>query len=123
MLQIKTIMKSTCDQFDEFDKEVNDALAEGWELVRRDVLPPYAGVLKNEGHLWKRVLYAELEREVEPAEEEEPEDEDDGTAFWVFSRRNPLTPFHCSACGHTADPSKVLPDRCPGCHREMKKGR
>lgn len=122
MLKIKTILIPT-KYASQFDEEVNNFLADGWELVRRDVLPPYVCSQDNRVDMWQQMLYAELEREVEPEEEEEPEDEDDGTAFWVFSRRDPIYPYKCSACGCTPDPDKTLPDRCPACHREMKKGR
>ena len=116
MLQIKTIT-DRLDFSNRFDTEVNDALADGWELVRRDVLPPMA--MRN-GDQTYSVLYAELEREVEQeAPEEEPENEN--TAEWVFSRRNPLMPYHCSACGFSADPSKTIPDVCPNCQKIMRR--
>lgn len=51
MLQIKTIHRRL-DHSEEFDAEVNAALAEGWTLTKRaHIFPHYA-------------LYAELEREV-----------------------------------------------------------
>lgn len=111
MLEIKTLIKPTKDPNDtaEFDAEVNAALAEGWELVRREILPPCEG----ETTIWDRSLYAELERMTEPEEEEEPED--DGLAEWVVSR-NPSAPYRCNKCGHsTATPAP----RCPGCERTM----
>ena len=106
MLEIKTIWGelggSTL-----FDTKVNEALAEGWELVRREVLPP------RQVATAPTLLYAELERMTELEEEEEPED--DGTAEWVVSR-NPTAPYRCNKCGHsTATPAP----RCPGCERTM----
>lgn len=106
MLEIKTIIAT---EHKDFDVEVNDALEEGWELVRRDVLPPYEGVTG----ICSRCFYAELERVIEVEQEEEPED--DGLAEWVVSR-NPSAPYRCNKCGHsTATPAP----RCPGCERTM----
>lgn len=51
MKQIKTI-HHRIDDSARFDKEINDALAEGWQLTRREFVPGYV------------ILYAELEREV-----------------------------------------------------------
>lgn len=108
MLVIKTITHKVNDKA-AFDKEVNDALAEGWELVKRELLPPFEGPTR----FWERALYAELERVIEEEEEEEPED--DGTAEWVVSR-NPSAPYRCNKCEHsTATPAP----RCPGCGRTM----
>lgn len=58
MKQIKTIIKQYADEFDEV---VNAALAEGWTLTRREVLPPFEG----ERFYVVQKLYAELEREAE----------------------------------------------------------
>lgn len=55
MKQIKTILKGT-DYLENFDAAVNKALAEGWTLTKREVLPPF--------DYYHRTLYAELEREV-----------------------------------------------------------
>ena len=55
MKQIKTIEKVEAA---EFDKAVNAALAEGWELVRRQVLEPYNGHTCE----WYRTYYAEMEK-------------------------------------------------------------
>jgi hypothetical protein len=49
MLEIKTIIIDPVDSA-KFDEQVNEALAEGWVLVRRDLL------------LKPNALYAELER-------------------------------------------------------------
>lgn len=53
MLQIKTIVSGTIP---EFDKEVNEAIADSWHLVKRDCL------LIGREHA--PMLYAELEKEV-----------------------------------------------------------
>lgn len=69
MKQIKTIYKelnprfSNGPQIQEFDDELNNALKEGWKLIRREVLPPHTGM----DHDIHRTLYAELVRE-EPEE-------------------------------------------------------
>lgn len=105
MLEIKTIFIKI-DDCKKFDEQVNQAIAEGWELVRRDVIAPHVPDRYT-------LLYAELERITEAEEEEEPED--DGTAKWVVSR-NPSAPYRCNKCGHsTATPAP----RCPGCERTM----
>ncbi len=62
MKQIKTIQSrmDTLEHVEEFDKEVNKALTEGWTLTKREVLKPYEG----ETMLCFRMLYAELEKEI-----------------------------------------------------------
>lgn len=105
MLEIKTIIYAAFELV-VFDTAVNDHLAAGWELVRRDVLVPGD---RDRGP----ILYAELEREIEPEEEEEPED--DSTAEWALIR-NPVTPFKCSKCGYKNDEETKT---CPGCGRVM----
>lgn len=105
MLEIRTIW-SGIDDSKQFDAKVNEALAEGWELVKREVLPKSTDYSQT-------ILYAELEKMTEAEEEEEPED--DGLAEWVVSR-NPSAPYRCNKCGHsTATPAT----RCPGCERTM----
>lgn len=105
MLEIKTIW-SELVYSNQFDAKVNEALAEGWELVRREALP-------RRVEYGETLLYAELEKMTEAEEEEEPED--DGLAEWVVSR-NPSAPYRCNKCGHsTATPAP----RCPGCERAM----
>jgi hypothetical protein len=59
MKQIKTI-KNRLDNAASFDKEVNAALAEGWQLTKREVLQPKA---QSESLQAYTMLYAELERE------------------------------------------------------------
>lgn len=58
MKQIKTI-KNRLDNSENFDKEVNKALQEGWELTRREVLQPKA---QSEATRAFTMLYAELEK-------------------------------------------------------------
>ena len=60
MKTIKTILVNA-EHPGEFDDRVNAALRDGWKLARRDVLQP------SEGRAWvfHRMLYAELEREVQ----------------------------------------------------------
>lgn len=113
MLEIKTI---THTEAETFDTEVNKALAEGWELVRRDVLPPYEGATG----IRSRCLYAELERYTDEPEEEEPEE--DGTAHWEFSRRNILHPYKCSSCGWELGADQPISARCPNCKKRMVEG-
>ena len=101
MLEIKTIAGS---QISPFDKEVNDAIADGWELVRRDCF------LVGAHH--EPMLYAELERETEPAEAEEPDDDD--LTNWVLTR-DPINPYRCEKCNFkTIAPIKT---GCPNCGR------
>lgn len=75
MKQIKTVYKdinprlSPAGAVQEFDDEVNAALAEGWTLAKRGVLDPHVGEIYD----YNRTLYAELEREV--AEEDQGEDD------------------------------------------------
>lgn len=58
MLQIKTI-KYQLDAAKTFDEKVNAALADGWKLTKREVLPP----ADLGDRVAFRMLYAELERE------------------------------------------------------------
>jgi hypothetical protein len=58
MKQIKTIVVRD-NKTGEFDKQVNAALQEGWELKKREVLPGIKGIETE----WHRAYYAELERE------------------------------------------------------------
>lgn len=66
MKQIKTIYKQMHPstnyvlEVQDFDRLVNEALAEGWTLTKRDVFHP----CDTEDYYHGRVLYAELEREV-----------------------------------------------------------
>jgi len=117
MLKIKTIIKPASDT-DKFDEEVNKALAEGWELVKRDILLLPCNEIQYTGAVIQynqyRSLYAELEMYTDEPEEDEPE-EDDGLGEWVVTR-NPSAPYRCNKCGHlTPTPAP----RCPVCGRTM----
>lgn len=102
MLKIKTILAATVDKFDEL---VNAAIADGWDLVKRDVLPPCD--LGSE--YYKRAFYAELERE----EDDPEEDPEDAAVTWWETTRDPSRPFRCAICGFkTPTPSR---DFCPSC--------
>lgn len=106
MLEIKTILQQLRN-YGDFDKVVNTALAEGWELVRRDVIT-------QSSDSYEPMLYAELERVIETGEEDE-EPEDDGTAEWVVAR-DPAHPYRCNKCqASTSTPTPV----CPECKRVM----
>lgn len=104
MIEIKTVVALTSGHFDD---EVNSALAEGWELVRRECFIT--------GPDRATTFYAELERIVE-----EPEPEEDTTAdtvaVWTISR-DPYYPYKCSACGCKSHEPIV---NCPHCHRLME---
>ena len=111
MLEIRTIIvPSTLPG--KFDNEVNDLPREGWELVRRDVLPPYEG----ECMTCPQRLYAELERNIEELETDEEEDEDTETGDWEIVR-DPTRPYRCSKCGHK---SVIKWPRCPKCDKPMR---
>ena len=101
MLEIKTITETTPHNF---DRAVNDALSEGWELVRRECFIT--------GEDRAVTLYAELEKLVaEPTEE----NYDDDFGHWEITR-DPQNPFRCRECGCKAtDPWGT----CPGCGRIM----
>lgn len=109
MLEIKTIWGAMKDS-NIFDNDVNEALAEGWELVRREILPRQIATGDT-------LLYAELERYTDEPEEEEPGDDD--TAHWEFYRRNILHPYKCSSCGWELDADQPISARCPNCKKRM----
>ena len=102
MLEIKTITENHPSRF---DRAVNEALEDGWELVRRECFIT--------GSDRATTFYAELERIVDEPEEEL--EEDDGTAEWKLSR-DPLYPFRCTACGCK---SQDALRNCPHCKRIM----
>lgn len=102
MLEIKTI---TENQPLYFDKKVNEALENGWELVRRECFIT--------GSDRATTFYAELERMVEEAEEDEDHSTD--YAKWLLAR-NPREPYRCSACGCTTNSPWPT---CPECDRIM----
>lgn len=70
-MKIRTIMLPLHDQqhCDTFDAAVNESLAEGWRLTKREVLP---GGPQTTHHFMHRVLYAELVLPDPPAEPEKP---------------------------------------------------
>ena len=105
MVEIKTITANTPHRFDE---TVNDALAEGWELVRRECFIT--------GSDRAMTLYAELERITEVYEEDDDNSVD--TARWDMTR-NPRNPYRCSSCGHATNAKWGT---CPGCGRVMVEG-
>ena len=111
MLEIRTIIvPSTLPG--KFDTEVNDLLKEGWELVRRDVLPPYEG----ECMTCPQRLYAELERIVDAPETDDDNEEDTETGEWEVAR-DPAKPYRCSNCGYKAT---IKWPRCPSCDKPMR---
>lgn len=65
MKQIKTIVVRR-GKTEEFDKEVNQALAQGWGLVRRYTDPGFAATESN--MVFYPALVAELEKEDCPVE-------------------------------------------------------
>ena len=103
MLEIKTITGNTAHRF---DKAVNDALTEGWELVRRECFITGADRATT--------FYAELER-IADEPEEEGEDHSTDYAHWNIIRE-PRNPYMCSACGHRTN---ALWPTCPQCDRIM----
>lgn len=113
MLEIRTIIVNSSLP-GKFDTEVNNHIKEGWELVRRDVLPPYEG----ECMTCPQRLYAELERDVDAPETDDDDDEDDTeTAEWEITR-DPAKPYRCSKCGYKI--TSPWPT-CPNCLRHMEK--
>lgn len=103
MLEIKTLIHKACDP-GTFDDAVNAALAEGWELVRRDVLP--------ETESWQPHLYAELERG------RTTEEGEDNTAQWETVSRISDKPYRCSKCGHRVGAGE-LTGKCPACKSKI----
>ena len=102
MLEIKTITEKAATFF---DIAVNEALAEGWELVRRECFIT--------GSDRATTFYAELERIVDEPEEDDVSDE---FARWELTR-DPIHPYRCSACGLKAIEQWGV---CPGCDRIMR---
>jgi rubrerythrin len=103
MLEIKTITHYASALF---DQEVNEALEEGWELVRRECFIT--------GSDRATTFYAELERIVDEPEEEE-EDYSTDYAKWE-TVRDPRKPYRCSACGYKTNATWPI---CPSCDRIM----
>ena len=101
MLEIKTITENTALRF---DREVNKALSEGWEIVRRECFITGSDRVTT--------FYAELDRIVAEVEEEEDERL---IATWSISR-DPAYPYKCTSCGcKVAEPLTT----CPHCHKVM----
>lgn len=102
MLEIKTITEHTPLSF---DCAVNDAIVNGWDLVRRECFITGADRATT--------FYAELERIVDDPEE------DDATlglmGHWEVTR-NPREPYRCSACGHATNAQWPV---CPKCNTVM----
>lgn len=113
MLEIRTIIIEASRPA-RFDNEVNNHLKEGWELVRRDILPAFEG----ETVVTRQMLYAELERDVEETEDEGETDKDEpqGWADWNIVR-DPTKPYKCSNCGYK---STIKWPTCPGCDKQMR---
>ena len=102
MLEIKTITAYTSGHFDD---TVNEALAEGWDLVRRECFITGADRATT--------FYAELERVI--AEPEEDDDIPADFARWTISR-DPQYPYRCSNCGYKARETWAT---CPDCSASM----
>lgn len=111
MLEIRTVIVPTSLP-GKFDNEVNALIKEGWELVRRDVLPPYEG----ECSTVRQSLYAEFERNIDEPETDDDEDEDTETGDWDIVR-DPTRPYRCSKCGYKAT---IKWPRCPSCNKLMR---
>ncbi len=112
MLEIRTIIVNSSLP-GKFDSEVNGHIKEGWELVRREVLPPYEG----ECLTCPQRLYAELEREVDAPKVEDEDEEDTETGEWQISR-DPSKPYRCNNCGYKA--SMMWPT-CPSCSKPLRR--
>ena len=69
MRQIKTVIRPTW-QASQFDAEVNELLAHGWELKKQEVLKLPDAPSEAFNFATLPVLYAELKREVPPFPEE-----------------------------------------------------
>lgn len=70
-MKIKTI-RNRLDNAQDFDQELNTALADGYQLVRRDVIP---GFRLDGGNYLHNMLYAELvQLDPEPDPEAQPLD-------------------------------------------------
>lgn len=71
MRQIKTIYKimdpkiMSGIEIGDFDRQVNEALQEGWRLIKREVFHPDGST----DYDYHRTLYAELERDVATADD------------------------------------------------------
>lgn len=61
MVQVKTLTESR-NKTEKFDDKVNKHLAEGWELVRRYVVPGFS--VRDSGEVYPPQWVAELQRRV-----------------------------------------------------------
>ena len=102
MLEIKTITENLPHHF---DRVVNTAIADGWDLVRRECFIT--------GSDQATTFYAELERVADDPVEEGDDAYD--TARWERAR-DPRNPYRCSSCGHKTNAEWGT---CPGCGRVM----
>lgn len=102
MLEIKTITENTAYGF---DTAVNAAIADGWDLVRRECFITGADRATT--------FYAELERIVDDPEED---DETLGLKGYWEVTRNPREPYRCSACLHATNAQWPV---CPKCNTVM----
>lgn len=105
MKQIKTIViRDTYPE--EFDQEVNDALAAGWVLVKRDVLGQYEGM----SSIAHRAYYAELERETFT---------EDNPREWIAYEIGDCIHYICPKCearsAYLGSEDHVPPKRCTCC--------
>jgi hypothetical protein len=100
MREIKTITDNLSTRF---DLEVNDALKEGWELVRRECFIT--------GSDRATTFYAELERIVVPYEAEPEIDEYEEVAHWHITK-DPRLPYRCSTCLFKSTTPYAV---CPSC--------
>lgn len=100
MLEIKTIIENTPSAF---DKALNAAIQEGWELTRRECYIT--------GSDRAMTFYAELERITA-----DPEDDFDTPAYWITTR-DPAHPLRCSNCGYVETSPKPV---CPKCTKLME---
>lgn len=100
MQEIKTITDNLSTRF---DLEVNDALKEGWELVRRDCFVT--------GSDRATTFYAELSRHIMPYETDPELDEYEDEAHWHLTR-DPRLPYYCSACLFKSTTPYAV---CPSC--------
>ena len=104
MLEIKSIISQNAESF---DHNVNEALKEGWMLVRRECF-----VTGSDRAI---TLYAELKRVVLPYAIEPTFDEYDVEAKWK-KHKDPISPYQCSECGFKSTHPYSI---CPSCNRLM----
>ena len=106
MIEIKTITEKAPHHF---DRAVNEALTEGWELVRRECFIT--------GSDRATTFYAELERIIEKAPETDDDEEEDTESAEWWVTRDPTRPYRCSKCGHK---TTIKWPKCPSCYKPMR---